>query len=340
MNKNRFKVHLNFREAAKMGARHGLRSTDQHVGRALSPEPASTVKLSVEKRSAQPTARQRLTEQGASGTMRLANSKRTGEEVRRDGLSTGPNPYPQPGRILEPLAASGRPIPLFSGGDLLRGALLKALLFPWGVSPRPPVHPAVFRSARPGAGGAVRRCGAPVGTGAPGGAHCPDLPVDGVADHLLPPVQNLPDAVFPDQNGHGGRGLRRHGGGGDFAQLVPHSDDGRPRGSGLPVPEQGVFWTAPAVQNAAEMGGAGRCGPADCHGNRAVLRQRGALPAVYLLPGRRPRIGGTELRHAHPDPAGGAAGPLRHPAGRSGPPQTGASADRAHPGEPDGHGGD
>ena len=66
---------------------------DQRVGRALSPEAASAVKLSREKET-RPTARQRLTEQGASGTMRLANSKRTGEEVRRDGLSTGPNPYP------------------------------------------------------------------------------------------------------------------------------------------------------------------------------------------------------------------------------------------------------
>ena len=312
MNKNRFKVHLNFREAAKMGARHGLRSTDQHVGRALSPEPASTVKLSVEKRSAQPTARQRLTEQGASGTMRLANSKRTGEEVRRDGLSTGPNPYPQPGRILEPLAASGRPIPLFPGGDLLRGALLKALLFPRGVSPRPPVHPAVFRPSCSGAGCAVRWCGTPVGTGAPGRAYRPDLPVDGVADRLLSPVQNLPDALFPDQDGHGGRGLRRHGGGGDPAQLVPHSDDGGSRGSGIPVSEPDLFRPAAAAENAAEMGGAGRGGPADCHGDRAVLRQRGALPSVYLLPGRRPRAGGAELRHAHPDPAGSAAGPLRH----------------------------
>ena len=40
--------------------------------------------------------------------------------------------------------------------------------------------------------------------------------------------------------------------------------------------------------------------------------QRGAVPAVHLLPLRHPRAGGPELRRLHPDPAGAESGAVRH----------------------------
>lgn len=126
------------------------------------------------------------------------------------------------------------------------------------------VYPAVHRPHRHGPGAVVRRSVPREGQGAAGAVYRADLSVAGGPGGVLPPIQDLSHHLLPDQDGHGGRGLWRHGHHRDHSELVPHSDDGTAgdlRRCGAEEDRPGPArpgWAAHPVGRGGHSGAAGR----------------------------------------------------------------------------------
>ena len=227
---------------------------------------------------------------------------------------------------MEPLAAAGGSFSVFLGVIYYEELFLKLYCFQ-SLSFAGAVFTLLF--SIPIAmllGGLVRRVEGPPGTAAAGPVYRPGFPLDGRADGILSPFQDLFDHLFPDENDDGG---------GAFGNMAM----GEILLNWFPI----LMMVVPVVL-AAALGK--RLLPGCPMGRRRSLRWLalglgvqlagivlvlfcggGVLSAVYLFPGCGAGAGGTELQDVHPDRAGDPSGAVRHRPGRPDPSQAPGAAD-------------